>query len=152
MTKKSLGSRYLIWGAVIILLLSIVGVRFYSIEDSKTQEVAYRISMFQMAIERFRVRVGRYPTNAEGLGILVQESDKCEYICDRRALVDPWGMPLRYVLNGNKYKIYSTGPNRIDEMGRVTMSAFRTEFTGVIADGWACARIRLDAWRKLRDA
>jgi general secretion pathway protein G len=67
-------------------------------------------------IESFRTDVGRYPTQQEGLAVLLKEPAGAEgwagpYAKDAKALVDPWGRPLIYTLdaNGQGYHVKTLG-------------------------------------------
>ncbi len=68
------------------------------------------------AVEVFHSDVGRYPSQAEGLGALVTEPGGVEgwsgpYMRDSKALLDPWNRPLIYKLDpdGNHFQIITLG-------------------------------------------
>lgn len=67
-------------------------------------------------VEMFQADVGRYPTQAEGLGALITEPIGAEgwtgpYMRDAKALKDPWGRSFRYSVgaDGLGYLITSLG-------------------------------------------
>ena len=78
------------------------------------------------ALDRFKADMGRYPTSAEGLQVLVATSHE-EARFDgpyfaHEALRDPWGNPFGYrcpgSFNPSAYDLWSYGPNGRDDGGR----------------------------------
>ncbi len=58
------------------------------------------------SLDLFKDDVGRYPTQAEGLAILVSDGADTHgwlgpYLKSAKALNDPWGRPLVYALGGD---------------------------------------------------
>lgn len=66
------------------------------------------------ALDVFRADLGRYPTPAEGLTVLIANPDNTDwqgpYITLLRA--DPWGRPYRYALDGDNPAVVSDGPDQ----------------------------------------
>ena len=99
------------------LLGGLVGPRLFSQVDSSKVEVAKtQIRMLKTSLQAFRLDVGRYPSNEEGLKSLVEKpaSNKrwrgpyLEELLPR----DPWGNPFFYVPNANNFQgfaLYSQG-------------------------------------------
>jgi general secretion pathway protein G len=63
------------------------------------------------AVEVFKSDVGRYPTQAEGLNVLIHEPENTEgwtgpYIKDPKAVLDPWNNPIRYVAASDGHSFY----------------------------------------------
>jgi len=76
-----------------------------------------QIDVFTKAVDNFRLDVGRYPTNQEGLTALVVKpanADKWSgpYL-KKEVPMDPWGHPYIYKIPGAKsdYAIISNGPD-----------------------------------------
>lgn len=75
-----------------------------------------RLQMQQVAagLDLFRLHMGRYPTEAEGLTALVAAPDGASawrgpYVKDDGALTDPWGNPLAYSATGGDFTLVSLG-------------------------------------------
>ncbi len=68
-------------------------------------------SRFFEALDRFKTAVGRYPTTAEGLHVLITREDSLLAKIPR----DPWGNEYQYtcpgVHNVDSYDLYSFGPD-----------------------------------------
>ena len=68
------------------------------------------------SVEMFHTDVGRYPTQSEGLNVLLTEPSGVDgwtgpYLKDSRALKDPWNRPLIYVVSadGESFFVESYG-------------------------------------------
>jgi general secretion pathway protein G len=100
-----------------VLILSLVAViaiptcsgeldRNYTVEKTKQD-----IRAIGAALEQFKMRTGKYPTQEDGLATLVGT----ELL---RLPVDPWGSRYSYSLDQTgKPFVYSNGVNRRDEAG-----------------------------------
>jgi len=79
---------------------------------------------FDLALQRYRMNVGTFPTTDEGLqGLLAAPSGKEDrwkgpYVKDEKAIKDSYGQPYRYTFPGthntNGYDLWSTGPDQQD--------------------------------------
>ncbi|MFA7383817.1 MAG: type II secretion system major pseudopilin GspG [Desulfurivibrionaceae bacterium] len=100
---------------ILLLLGSLVGPKFFGREDKARQKaVRTQIEKFMVALEAFRLDVGRYPTQQEGLTALVTNSgiEKWEGAYLKKAVPnDPWGNPYHYRNPGEHgvVDIYSYG-------------------------------------------
>ena len=74
--------------------------------QSKTKAASIQIDSLGSAIDLFRLEEGRYPSEAEGLEVLVGGTLK-----KADALIDPWGRPYLYRFPGDNgdYDLYSLG-------------------------------------------
>ena len=105
---------------IIGMLAGLVGPKLFGrVDSSKVQTAGAQIKMFKGALETFRLDVGRFPTQAEGLPVLNQPpaEDRAHahwrgpYL-DQDVPLDPWGNPYLYSLpgaNGQPYALYSLG-------------------------------------------
>jgi general secretion pathway protein G len=102
------------------LLAGLVGPKLFGrVDTSKVQAAEAQIKMFKGTLETFRLDVGRFPTQAEGLAALNQapadERAKARWhgpYLDQDLPPDPWGAPYVYSLpgaNGQPYALYSLG-------------------------------------------
>ena len=101
---------------IIALFATIVGQRLFSRVDDATQTTARaQISEFEGVLGLFRLDVGRFPTNQEGLRALrvppagVENWDGPYLVRD--VPLDPWGNPYQYRYPGTHgdYDILSYG-------------------------------------------
>jgi len=65
---------------------------------ARTDSARLQIQELSTALDLFRIDVGRLPSSAEGLGVLVQpppnlKSWRGPYLRKTSALLDPWGRP-----------------------------------------------------------
>ena len=85
--------------AILGLLAAIVGpqvIRYLG--SSKTQTAQVQVRNIAASIQLYRLDVGRYPTNEEGLGALITAPASAAmwngpYLPDSSAITDPWGKP-----------------------------------------------------------
>jgi len=88
-------------------------------EDAKKAAAKADIATIDGQLETFEIDAGRYPTNDEGLGALVNapgnvKSWKGPYV--KRLPNDPWGNPYQYrypgQYNKNGFDLFSMGPDQ----------------------------------------
>ncbi len=71
------------------------------------------------ALVQFRIDMGRFPTNGEGLRVLATPSPEMNmwrgpYIDPAQSLTDPWGTPYGYSINSiDEISVFSLGPDRV---------------------------------------
>jgi general secretion pathway protein G len=104
---------------IISLIVGLIGPRVLNyLGDSRVKTAKLQIENFNSSLDLFSMDTGRYPTDAEGLDVLVQRPSDVEvwngpYIKGSRVPVDPWGHPYQYhVAAGHlpPYEITSLGP------------------------------------------
>ncbi len=105
---------------IIGLLAGLVGPKLFGrVDSSKVKTAEVQIKMFKGTLETFRLDVGRFPTQAEGLPVLNQAPTeqgagtrwRGPYL-DQDVPLDPWGNPYLYSLpgaNGQPFALYSLG-------------------------------------------
>lgn len=102
------------------LLAGLVGPKLFGkVDSSKVQAAAAQVKMFKGALETFRLDVGRFPTQAEGLAALnrapADDRAKARWrgpYMDQDLPVDPWDNGYVYSLpgaNGQPFALYSLG-------------------------------------------
>lgn len=74
---------------------------------AKSKAAQLQLDTLVADIEAFSSDVQRYPTQAEGLQVLVQQPASLEgwsgpYVRDPKALNDPWGHPIIYAIQGDQ--------------------------------------------------
>lgn len=106
--------------AIIAVLTSYVAPRFLgSVNKSEIQTARMQIDAFIKALESFRLDVGRYPVESEGLPALIAKPGGVDrwrgpYL-KKEAPVDPWGTPYQYRMpgmNGLEFSVVSLGSDR----------------------------------------
>lgn len=103
---------------IIGLLAGLVGPQLLGRADSaKVTTAQTQIKMLKGALETLRLDVGRFPTDAEGLSLLVNAPTDTRlaamwqgpYLSDDIPL-DPWGSAYQYKLNSRSaFSLYSWG-------------------------------------------
>jgi general secretion pathway protein G len=96
-------------------IMAIVGPRvFGGLGKAQTNQAKVKIEQIANQLDMFKLEVGRYPTEAEGLKALVNCPSglaNCTngYLKDAKMLLDPWQKEFRYTVSGSKYEISSLG-------------------------------------------
>jgi general secretion pathway protein G len=105
---------------IIGMLAALVGPKLFGrVDSSKVKTAEVQMKMFKGSLETFRLDVGRFPTQAEGLLVLNQaptdERVRARWrgpYLDQDVPLDPWGNPYLYTLpgaNGQPFALYSLG-------------------------------------------
>lgn len=105
---------------IIGLLTGIVAPRFLSqIGRSERTAAKAQIDAFDKALEAFRIDMGRYPSETEGLRVLVQPVSDPRWrgpYLKNDVPQDPWGSPYEYhcpSTRGKDYDVISLGRDRL---------------------------------------
>ena len=106
---------------IIGLLAALVGPRIFGkTAGAKQQAAKAQIENFGMALDIFRLDVGRYPTTEEGLKALREKPSGAEkwegpYL-KKEVPLDPWGRPYVYRCPGDHgdYDIISYGLDGVE--------------------------------------
>lgn len=100
---------------IIALLTGIVAPRLIGrVGKAKSTTAATQIENIVSAVELYQLDNGRYPTNEQGLGVLIdppQDNANWDGPYMRKGIVplDPWGNPYRYAITGEQFTIGSYG-------------------------------------------
>ena len=88
---------------------------------AKTDTAKLQIDQINTGIDLFRLDVGRFPSEQEGLQALVEAPDGAErwrgpYLKKAEVLTDPWGRPFVYAYPGQhgEADIYSLGADNAE--------------------------------------
>lgn len=109
---------------VTILLIVIACVIAYylfgtEVAYKRTTNARQQIDDIKSALERYKHDYGHYPSEVEGLPVLMEDGVNGRYFVDDKYLTDPWHNPVKYTLESSISKVkvilYSSGPNGIDE-------------------------------------
>jgi len=83
---------------------------------AKTDTARIQIERLSTTLDLYRLQVGHYPSEEDGLRALVERPADAEqwdgpYLKKENALIDPWGQPYVYQLPGEHgdYDLYSLG-------------------------------------------
>ncbi|MCG8441014.1 MAG: type II secretion system major pseudopilin GspG [Caulobacterales bacterium] len=117
---------------ILVLLSVAVGtVALNYLGRAKSDAAGLQLNQIEAGLDLFRLDVGRYPTEQEGLEALIANPGgldrwKGPYVRKAETLTDPWGAPFHYAFpgQGGDFDIYSYGsdgePGGADEAGDVT--------------------------------
>lgn len=87
---------------ILVLLTTAVGtVALNFLGGAKQDAARVQLGQIEAGLDLYRLDVGRYPTEAEGLGVLLDRPAAAPrwngpYLRNRDALVDPWGATFLY--------------------------------------------------------
>ena len=103
--------------AILALIAAFAGPRVLKyLGGAKTDAANIQIENLATTLDLYRLELGRYPSEEEGLEALVEKPSAVEnwngpYLRKREALLDPWGNPYRYQFPGDhgEYDIFSLG-------------------------------------------
>jgi len=99
------------------LLAGMVGPNVMKyIGSSKVEVAKAQLEDLSAGLDLFKLDVGRYPSDDEGLRVLVEEVDNIigwngPYLRKKKLPLDPWNLDYVYVVpgQGNEYELYSFG-------------------------------------------
>lgn len=108
---------------IIGLLAGLVGPRLFGkVDESKVKTAQTQVKMLRGALETYRLDIGRFPSEQEGLSVLYSPPTdpqsktrwKGPYL-DEQVPLDPWGHPYQYSFpgaEGQPFALYSQGADR----------------------------------------
>ena len=117
--------------AIIGLLVGLVGpAAMNQLQSSRVKSTEAQISQLRAAIDIFLIDTGRYPSDAEGLAVLVADTSGIPgwsgpYLRDGKMPVDPWGGAYLYVMDPAGPRVRSLGAD-----GRVGGEGLNKDITG----------------------
>jgi general secretion pathway protein G len=102
---------------ILSLIMGLVGPRVLSyLSQSRVRAAQLQVDSLATALDLFFLEIGRYPTESEGLNVLVTRSPSIErwngpYIQQSSIPLDPWDRPYEYNVPGQNrpYEIVSLG-------------------------------------------
>lgn len=103
--------------AIIALLTTLVAPRVIGYLGRAKSDIARaQLASVASSLELFKLDVGRYPTEAEGLGALVTKPGDLPdwygpYLKEESGLTDPWGRRYGYSMSNTPemFEVYSLG-------------------------------------------
>jgi general secretion pathway protein G len=105
--------------AIIGMITALVGPQVMNyLGRAKVDTARVAIQNLETSLDLFRLDVGRYPSEREGLAALVEKPDGVAswngpYVKKRTVPLDPWGRPFTYRSPGRNspYELSSRGPD-----------------------------------------
>ncbi len=105
--------------ALIGLVTALIGPQVLNyLGDAKEDAARAEVSNLETSLDLFKLDVGRYPSEREGLAALVQRPEGLArwhgpYLRHDELPVDPWGRPYVFHIPGKHelYDLYSLGPD-----------------------------------------
>lgn len=83
---------------------------------AKTDSAEIQVSQISTVLDLYRLEVGRYPSDGEGLDALIERPTDAAnwngpYVKKAESLIDPWGRPYiyRYPGKSGDFDLYSLG-------------------------------------------
>lgn len=108
--------------AIMGLLAAIIAPQVLKyLGSSRTQSAKVQIQNIDAALQLFRLDVGRFPTQEEGLAAVVAQPPTAPgwngpYLQKSTALIDPWGTPYQYRSPGQhgEVDVFSYGSDKAE--------------------------------------
>ncbi len=108
--------------AILVMLAAIATPQVLKyLGGAKVDAAKVQLDNLSGALDLYRLDVGHYPTDQQGLTALVERPSDAErwngpYIRKRESLNDPWGNPYRYRFPGEhgEYDLYSLGADNAE--------------------------------------
>ena len=103
--------------AILSLLVALAAPRVIKyLSSAKTDTARIQVQKLSGVLDLYRLEVGRFPTDDEGLQALVERPSNAEiwngpYLKTRDSLIDPWGKAYIYHSPGQHgdYDLYTFG-------------------------------------------
>lgn len=103
--------------AILGLLAAIAAPRVISyLGSAKSDSAGIQLANIATALDLYRLEIGRYPTQGEGLKALVENPSgdarwNGPYLNRKDAILDPWGQPYQYRLPGEhgEFDVFTLG-------------------------------------------
>jgi general secretion pathway protein G len=117
--------------ALIGLVTALIGPQVLGyLGDAKEDTAHAEIANLETSLDLFKLDIGRYPTEQEGLNALVQQPDGLAqwhgpYLRHKDLPLDPWGRAYVFHIPGKHevYDLYSTGPDGNRDADRAASAA-----------------------------
>jgi general secretion pathway protein G len=102
---------------ILSLIMGLVGPRVLGyLSDARVRSTKLQIDSLSAALDLFYLDTGRYPSESEGLGVLIKRAPSVDhwngpYLQQTAVPKDPWGHDYEYKFPGEKtaYEIISFG-------------------------------------------
>ena len=110
---------------VLFILVMIMGIAVVAVQGQrnlaqKRTALAY-VKMLANQVERYDVDMGQLPPTLEALITCPDPSQEGKwggpYIKEDATSIDPWGNPYEYAVEGGKFRIWSYGPDMVNDNG-----------------------------------
>ncbi|HND52429.1 MAG TPA: type II secretion system major pseudopilin GspG [Pirellulaceae bacterium] len=113
---------------VLVILVILGGIVGVSISQTRkkglTGTAKVQLSALKGPLENYSTDNGRYPSSQQGLSALRQApSDLANPqkwqgpYTEAEVGLDPWGNPYQYESDGSSYRVWSWGPNGVNDQG-----------------------------------
>ena len=109
--------------AILALIAAFAGPRVFSfLSGAKRDAAKVQIENLATTLDIYRLEMGHYPSEDEGLRALVEQPAGAEnwngpYLSKSDGLIDPWGNPYRYRLppeNALDYDLFTLGADNTE--------------------------------------
>lgn len=104
--------------AIMAVIAALVGPRLFNqLDNSKVTAAKTQVRTLESALSTMRLEIGRYPTESEGLRLLVDrpgdEQTRSAWrgpYLDDDLPDDPWGQPYKYAVPESEFEGYDAKP------------------------------------------
>lgn len=84
------------------------------LDKSRVRAARLQMDTLSASLDIYKLDVGHYPSEAEGLGALLEAPAGAEnwdgpYVRSARSIIDPWQRPYLYTPDGRSYRIATLG-------------------------------------------
>ena len=111
--------------AILSLLTGLVATQAINyLDSSRITSVKAQFANFETALDLYKLDVGRYPTEEQGLDILINPPEITSqtsnirwngpYLAGNSVPNDPWGNAYTYQITTNKYQLMSFGADGVE--------------------------------------
>lgn len=99
---------------LVVLTVSVGSVALNYLGRARADAALVQMGQIETGLDLFRLDLGRYPSEAEGLEALVEppgglDAWRGPYVKDETVLLDPWGRPFAYAEEADGYALASLG-------------------------------------------
>lgn len=104
---------------LVVLTVSVGSVALNYLGRARADAARIQLGQIETGLDLFRLDLGRYPTDAEGLEALIEgpsgeDAWRGPYVKDAAVLLDPWGRPFAYGEEGGGYALASLGADGLE--------------------------------------
>lgn len=107
---------------ILVLLSAAIGtVALNYLDRAKSDTAKLQINQISAGLDLFRLDIGRYPSEQEGLSVLVERSAGLDawqgpYVQKAESLIDPWGAEFIYRASASEkpYDLISFGSDGLE--------------------------------------
>lgn len=100
---------------VLVILAAVAGIAVYNLAGTQAtafkRTAASQINTLKGMLDMYKLNMGSYPPTLDALNVAPSDADptRWEPVSREPIKPDPWGRPLEYKVEGDKYDLRSLG-------------------------------------------